>query len=153
MPFVSDTLISKTWKRLGKMDGREIISLQKRHSRAQNALTKVVYADIDDFREDAFGILLFVFHVVLEAFEKAKPKPKRIGINSIKRAIGKIESNSTIDIDSKIAGSSEPHVLQYVYEAFTVPDDEVVLSSLEFEKFFLKMEVVVECLHSDCQKR
>jgi len=149
MPFVSDKLIEKTWQHVGGFDVKQIRMLQKRNRKAQNALTMFVYSRIDEFREDAFGILLYVFHVVIEAFDNAKPRPKRVSKRLIDSVLKDKETEVHFPIALAMECSLEPDVLKYVYEAFTEEDD-VVLSKHELEAFLVALVVVIECLHRAC---
>ena len=149
MPFISDELIEKTWQRIGGFDGNEIRKLQKRHRKTQNALTMFVYSLLDEFREDAFGVLIYVFHVVVEAFENAKPRPKRASKGLIDSLSKEKETDAPIPITLAIECSPEPYALEYVYEAFT-EDDDVVLSKHELEAFLVALVIVIECLHRAC---
>lgn len=151
MPFVSEELIETTWKTISAYGGIGIQKLQKRHQKRQKALTTVAYSFLDDFSEDASGVYLFIFHVVVEAFEKTVPRPKKITKPQIENALSEIElqaSKSTIDAVEK---SSEPHALRYVREALFEVDD-VVLSKSEIATMFALHSVFVECLHRACLK-
>jgi hypothetical protein len=151
MPFVSEKLIETTWKAIGAYNGSEIQKLQKRHQKSQKALTTTAYSFLDNFSEDASGVFLFVFHVVVEAFEKTVPRPKIITKPQIENALSEIElqaSTSTIDA---VEISSEPHALRYVREALFEVDD-VVISKSEIATIFALHSVFVECLHRACLK-
>jgi len=147
--FISDNLIEKTWQHMDGFGANEIRKLQKRHRKAQNALMMYVNSDILEFREDAFGLLLYAFHVVIEASAKAKPRPKRVSKHQINSVSMDKKIRTSFTIDLIIERSSEPAAIKYVYEAFTECDD-VVLSMHEMEAFLITMEVVIECLHKAC---
>lgn len=151
MPFISDNLIEKTWQHIGGFGANEIQKLLQRHRKAQNALTMYANSRIHEFREDAFGVLLYVFHVVIEASANAKPRPKRVSKHLINSVSKDKKTEIPFSIDLVIERSSEPAVIKYVYEAFTECDD-VVLSMHEMEAFLVTMETVVESLHQACTR-
>ncbi len=148
MTFISEKLITRTWQHVGGSGSNEILRLQKRHRKKQNALTMFAYSSHGVFREDAFGVFLYVFHVVIEAFENAKPRPKRVSKRLIESVSKEKDAEAPLPITLAIERSPEPNVLRYVYEAFTEEDDDdVVLSQHELEAFFAALVVVTECLH------
>jgi hypothetical protein len=148
-PFVSEELIEKTWKKMGAFEGPGIQKLQKRHQKSQKALTKFVYSFLDDFSEDTCGILLFIYHVIAEAFENAKPRPKRVSKPQIEKVIEDLEAWASRSTTESIKRSPEPFALKYVYEALTEEND-VVLSKSEIASIFALHEVVIESLNRAC---
>lgn len=152
MAFVSEDLMEKTWQRVGAFDGREILGMQKRHRKVQNPLVMFVYTGLRECGEDAGGLLVYVFHVVLEAFLKVEPRPRRISKRQILNALGKYDSDLPFSFPEARDASPEPHVLDYAFDAFTEVDD-VTLSQLEVEAFIAVVQVVIECLHGACQRK
>ncbi len=151
MPFVSEKLIARTWKNMGKYEGIGIQKLQKRHQKSQKALTTFVYSFLEDFREDTSGVLLFIFHVVVEAFGNTNPRPKRVSKPQIEIVVGEKEVQASRSTAQAIESSPEPFALKYVYDALTGEGD-VVLSNKEIASIFALHVVVVECLHRACLK-
>ena len=149
MPFVSEKLIERTWKHMGGYEGVGIQKLQKQHQKSQKALTKFAYSYLNDFEEDTCGVLLFIFHVVVEAFKNSIPRPRRISKPQIENVIGKMEAQASKSMAESIENSPEPFALRYVYEALTEVDD-VVLSKSEIASIFALHSVVIECLHQAC---
>ena len=151
MPYVSEKLIERTWKRMGAFEGAKIQKLQKRHQKSQKALTMFVYSFLEDFDEDACGVLLYVFHVVLEAFCNANPRPKRVSKPQIETAIEEKEAQAYSSMTMTMKHSPEPFVLKYVFEALT-DERDVVLTKDEIASFFFFLLIVTECLHRACSR-
>ena len=153
MPFIFEALMEKTWKRVGASAGRDILRMQKSHRKARNALTMFVYSSLMEHREEAAGAEIYVFHVVLEAFLHALPRPRRVSRKEIEASAQEAES---IDVpDAPAEGeerTSEPHAMQYVIETLTESDDPT-LTDEEIETFYRTLWVVVECLHRACSPR
>jgi hypothetical protein len=151
MPFVSEKLIETTWKTIGAYNGSEMQKLQKRHQKSQKALIKTAYSFLDDLSEDASGVFLYIFHVVIEAFEKTVPKPKKITKPQIEYALSETELQTSKPTIDALVTSPEPHVLRYVWEALFEVDD-VVISKSEIATIFALHSFFVECLHRACLK-
>jgi hypothetical protein len=151
MPFVSENLIETTWKTISAYKGSEIQKLQKRHRKSQKALITTAYSFLDDVSEDASGVFLFVFHVVVEAFEKTVPRPRKITKPQIENVLSEIELREIKSTIDAVEVSSEPHALRYVREALFEVDD-VFLSKSEIATIFALHSVFVECLHRACLK-
>lgn len=151
MALISSELMERTWQRVGSLDGRKILRLQKAHRKSQNALILFVYRALPDFREEAGGVLIYVFHVVLEAFQHAQPRPKRIGIREIEERLAHLESAFQSGSAATFQ-TSEPHAYRYVLEALTEADD-VELTPEEIDSFQRSLWVAIECLHSACRLR
>ena len=152
MTFVSAELIEKTWRRVGSYNGIEIQRTQKRHQKLQKALTKFVYSRLHEFREDAGGVFIYVFHVIVEAFENAPALLKSISKRQIDFVSEDTDFNAAFSIARATECTPESHALQYAYEALTEADD-VALSQHEIDSFLVNLEVVIECLHRACQRR
>jgi hypothetical protein len=153
MSYVSQELIDETWRAVGALSGEQVLRTQKSHSKAQRALTMFVYVIFSEFREDASGVGIYVYHVVLEAFSRARPRPRSIRRAHIKRAWHDHDQGSDLDPEDLIEQSPEPHALRYVYEALTEDQDDVGLSEHEREHIFRLMQAVITCLHDACERR
>jgi len=147
MPHVSAELMERTWRRIGACDDHEIEKLQKQHLRAQNPLTMFVYEKMSVFREDAAGLLLYVYHVVFEAFRTADPNAKLVSKPQIQLASRKLTAAIPFVVDQALESSPEQHVLRYAYEAFTEEGDNVALSEEEIDSFLHIGQIVIACLH------
>lgn len=148
MPYVSGELMEATWRTVGSSSAGQVERMQKRHHKAQKALCRYVYSRfLDNMREDAAGIGLYAFHVLLEAFLTA-----RSGLRPIRKpAINRVHESlaaSGIDAD-RISASPEPHALQYVYDVLVDPDDQedVALSGNEALHCWRVLHTVILCLH------
>jgi hypothetical protein len=89
MPYISAELIERTWRRVGGFKDHEMIKLQKLHIKEQKPLTLHVYELLPEFREDACGVAIYVYQVVLEAFRNTLPRPKRAIENNDSGPIGR----------------------------------------------------------------
>lgn len=145
--FISSKLMERTWRRVGAYDRRQIRKLEKSHRKLQNALTLYVISAMPHFSEDANGLLLYIYHVVLEAFQGAEPRPRRVSVPQVEFWQKEVESIETWSLEE--IRTSEPHVLQYVAEALAEVDD-VTLTADEADGISMILWVVVECLHSAC---
>jgi hypothetical protein len=151
MPYVSEKLIEITYKRMGVFEGTGIQKLQKRHQKSQKALTMFVYSFLRDFDEDACGVLLYIFHVVVEAFCNANPRPKRVSKPQIETAIEEKEAQAYSSMAMTIEHSPEPFALNYVFEALT-DEQDLALTKDTIASFFAILVIVTECLHRACSR-
>jgi len=153
VPYVSKDLIESTWQSVGASSGPEILRAQKKHRNSQDALSKFVYEDFLALREDAAGVGLFVFHVVVESFSRTQRRPKRVKWSQIKAASA--DQTTCLEFNpQQVCDSPEPYVMRYVCEALYEPEpDDVVLSENEREHLYCILEVVVFCLHSACRRK
>lgn len=147
MPHISKELMDKTWREVGALTGERIVRNQKSHRKVQNALTMFAYVKFTDLREDAAGVGIYVYHVVLEAFLRALARPKRVRRAQVERAFGYQNRAEELDPEKSIEQSPEPHALRYVYEALYEGIDDVVLSEDEQEHMFRILQAVIVCLH------
>lgn len=153
-PFISPQLMDRTWKKMATVSPREMLRIQKSHRKDQGPLTLFVARALHAFREDACGLLLYVYHVVMQASQQAEPRPKRVSRRQIEQAMATLGQEPTVTAyQAGTLPAREPHALKYVYEAFTEADDDVTLTQEELESFFDTMYLVVECLHEACGSR
>lgn len=153
MPYVPNELMEKTWRAVAASTSEQIQRIQKSHRKAQRALTSFVYSNFIDFHEDAAGVGIYVFHVVLEAFSRALPRPRRVRRAQIERFFDHLDQIKDFNPEMLIEESPEPHALRYVYEALSDDEDDVVLSEHELEQIFGILQVVIMCLHDSCEKK
>ena len=67
---------------------------------------------LDDFPEDTCGILLFIYHVIAEAFENAKPRPKPVSKPQIEKVTEALEARASRSTTESIERSPEPFALK-----------------------------------------
>jgi hypothetical protein len=152
-PLISAELMERTWLRVGAQRPEQIPRMQKVHAKAQKPLAAFVYSMEPDLDEDVAGVLFYVFHVVLEAFRQAEPRPKRVSRRRVEEQLSAIEftglppSPTGEDFET-----SEPHVLRYVTEALSEEDDPL-LTLEEFHSCLETLWVAIECLHAACRRR
>lgn len=147
MTYVSAEDMDATWRAVGASGPRNVESMQKRHGKAQKALCRYVYKYLlDNLREDAAGVGLYAFHVLLEAFLRARPGLRPVRVPMIQSVHGsRRESGSYAD---HVVASPEPHAMQYVYDVlFESNDDEVELSAHEQTCCWEILHTAVVCLH------
>ncbi|MDZ7825372.1 MAG: hypothetical protein U5R48_04225 [Gammaproteobacteria bacterium] len=98
-------------------------------------------------------MLFYVFHVVLEAFRQAEPRPKRVSRRRVEEQLAAIEfTGLPLSSTNEDFETSEPHVLRYVTEALAEEDDPL-LTVEEFQSCLETLWVVIECLHAACRRR
>ena len=139
--------MEKTWREFAVSTGDQVVKTQKRHRKAQRTLTLFVYVALNDLREDAAALGIYVYHVVLEAFQSAHLKRRPVRKPQIERAWTDWPDDLAKDPETAIKLSPEPYVLRYAYEALMEDDDEVVLSEYEFEHIFKLIGIATDCLH------
>jgi len=145
--YVSAEHMDATWRAVGASGPRNVESMQKRHGKAQKALCRYVYKYLlDNLREDAAGVGLYAYHVLIEAFLRARPGLRAVRAPMIQRVQGaRPESGNYADL---VAESPEPHAMQYVYDVlFDSDDDEVELSAQEQAYCWEILHTAVLCLH------
>lgn len=153
MIHIPKELVESTWRAVGALTGEQILRIQKNHRKAQRALTMFAYDNFADFRGDAAGVGIYVYHVVLEAFSRALPRPTRVAKAQIERSLDNQRQRKEFDLETSLEESPEPHVLRYVYEALSEDAEDVVLSEHEREHIFGVLEAVVLCLHDSCERK
>lgn len=121
--------------------------MQKRHQKAQKALSRYVYSQfLEEMREDAGGVGLYAYHVLLEAFLAARPGLHPVRRPAIDRAHESLPVSGTYA--DLVSASPEPHALQYVYDVLFEPtDDDVILSENETTLCWRVLHTAVLCLH------
>lgn len=148
MAYVSAELMEATWHSVGASGADHVLRMQKRHQKIQKALCRYVYSQfLEDLREDAAGVGLYAYHVLLEAFLSARP-----GLRPIRKpAINRTHESLTVSgpYADLVSASPEPHALQYVHDVLFDPpdDDDVVLSGEEAALCWQVLHTVVLCLH------
>lgn len=125
MSYVSDDLMTKVWRHVGASGPDQILTIEKRHRKDQKALTKFVYGRLLKLREDAAGVGLYTFHVLVEAFSRVTPKPKTVRRTCIDRVW-----DVSATLLKQEARNAEPFAVQYLEDALA-EDDDVVLSDEE----------------------
>ena len=88
MIYVPKELIDATWQDVGASTGEKVLRIQKSHKKAHPVLTMYVYKHFVGLREDAVGVGIYVYHVILEAFSRALPRPRCVRKNQIELALG-----------------------------------------------------------------
>ena len=153
MIHVPEELIESTWQAVGASTGEKLLKLQKTHRKAQHALTMFAYGNFTSLHEDSAGVAIYVYHVVLEAFARALPRPRRVSRAQIERSFANQRQSKEFDFETSLDESPEPHALRYVYEALSEDADDVVLSEQEREHIFGIMETAILCLHHSCERK
>ena len=152
-PLISAELMERTWLRVGGQSPEQIPRMQKAHARAQKPLAAFVYSMEPELEEDVAGVLFYAFHVVLEAFRQAEPRPKRVSRRRVEEQLAAIEfTGLPLSSTNEDFETSEPHVLRYVTEALAEEDDPL-LTVEEFQSCLETLWVVIECLHAACRRR
>ena len=95
-----------------------------------------VYKHFVGLREDAVGVGIYVYHVILEAFSRALPRPRCVRKNQIELALGDQNRVEGFLLENSIEQSPEPYALRYAHEALTEDPDDVALSDQEREHLF-----------------
>lgn len=147
MVHVSEKLMDDVWQRVAAMRVDQITAMQKRHQKEQKALTKFAYRNLARLREDAAGLGIYTFHVVLEAFSSITPRPREVRRPVIDRAW-----NRPADELAQDARSAEPHAAQYLDDALRECDD-VVLTEGEREACVQVVHTAIVSLHGACVNR
>ena len=150
MIYVPKELIDTTWRNVGASTSGKVVRIQNDHKKTQRALTVYVYENFLGLREDAAGAGIYVYHVVLEAFSRVLPRPRRVGKNQVELARGNQHRLEGSESEKSIEQSSEPYALRYVHEALTEDTDDVVLSDQEREHIFGVLQAAIICLHEAC---
>ena len=156
MAFVSAELMERTWRKVAAFDRHQIIRLQKTHQKAQKPLAIFVYNSAEHVREEAGGVLFWVFHVVLEAFRHAEPRPARVSKRQIDNTLAihasvRHPSSQHHGQAMEEIPTSEPHAMEYAFEALKEVDDPA-LTSEEVEGFLRTLSITVESLHAACRR-
>lgn len=148
MAYVSEELMEATWRSVGASGADRVERMQKRHQKAQKALCRYVYSQLlEELREDAAGVGLYAYHVLLEAFLAARP-----GLRPVRKpAIDRTHESLAVAVAyaGLVSASPEPHALQYVYDVVFDPsdDEDVTLSEEEAVRLWQVLHTAVLCLH------
>jgi len=144
MVNVSHERMESVWRTAGAKGTPHAAAMQKRHQKQQKALAKFAYKQLLACREDAAGVGLYVFHMVLEAFAGLRPRPATVRRGAIDRAW----AVPLAELDRQ-ARAAEPHATQYLHEALTEGDD-VVLTDEEIALCRRVIQAAIVCLHEAC---
>ena len=141
MTNISQEEIDNTWRKIGTLSEVAILRLQQRHLKRQKAITRYIAKQVENFREDAASVFLYVAHVVLEASEQHTPRPKRVSSTEVKRALAEVSASEF--------ESPEQNLITYAREAFTEVsgEDDVVLSEYELDSFLAIINAMALCIH------
>jgi hypothetical protein len=157
--LVNAELVEYTWRRLGALPARDMVHLQRQSGKLQPELVGFVLGFTSDLSAEAVGLTLYVMLVTLEMFRTAAPrklrKVKDAAImrlwresrNAVREALN--ANASTDPLIVLLAGSNEPAVLEYVFDALTDTEQEepVALSGAELEHLLAVLRTFVEGLH------
>jgi len=152
MPIISSELVSSTWQTVGASSGAQVRGLQARHNKTQRALGLFVYDEFLSYREEAAGVGIYVYHVVLEMFMQARPRLKRVRRAQLEQVLADLSAAGENAPANAIAQSPEPHALRYVHEALYQYQGDVALSEDEGERIFRFMQAVIIALHDASSK-
>ena len=147
MTYVSDNLMNDIWQKVGAKGTDQILAMQKRHQKDQKALSKFAYEHLLELPEDAAGVGLYTFHVVVEAFSGLAPRPKTVRRPAIERLW---ELPTAVLAEEALA--AEPHAAQYLEDALT-EEDEVILTETERAQCSRVVQTAILCLHGACENR
>lgn len=148
MAYISEELMNEVWQTVGAMNGDGIRAMQKRHQKEQKTLTKVVYGPLLELGEDAGGVGMYAFHVILEAFSRLVPRPA-----PVRRPVIEWNRDLPADVLAEKACLAEPHATQYLQDALTEEDDEVALSEVDRAVCSQVIQVAILSLHQACARR
>jgi len=149
MEYVSHELMEATWQQVGAQPLKATARMQKRHQKAHKVLTRFAYDNLFVMREDAAGVGIYVFHVILEAFSRGAPRPGKIRPPAIERA--RALSDDELARESR---RCEPHVAQYLEDALSnsEQDEEVLLTPQEWAECARVLRAALLCLHRACAR-
>jgi hypothetical protein len=158
MSVVSSVLMEQTWMSVGAASVAEFRRMQEQSRRAQEQLTAFVIAGTDAVCDDAMGLALYVYGVVLQAFIRSGSKLERVKPGAIDRAwadnaafvaVLQAAGNTRAGFPVADLGVSEPAVLQYIVAAFTEinPADPLEFSDADFWQILRVVKTAADCLH------
>ena len=158
-PFVDSSLVDRTWRRLGALPPRDMLALQRQSGKLQPELVGFVIGYTSELAPGAIGLALYLMVVTIEMFRSASPrKMRKVKDAAILRLWREseeaIRQSLAPDTDADplsllVANSSEPAVLEYVFDALTDTDqdDPVELSADELEHLLAVLRTLSEGLH------
>ena len=148
-----------TWRRLGALPRRDMLALQRQSGKLQPELVGFVMGYTSHLSPEAAGLALYLMVVTIEMFRSAsRRKMRKVKEAAIMRLWRESEEairqsfapNTAADpLSLLVASSSEPAVLEYVFDALTDTDDEdpVELSAEELEHLLAVLRTLSEGLH------
>jgi hypothetical protein len=132
--IVTPEIAEQAWRRVGRLDHREVVKLQKRSGKFQPELVGFVLGFIDDLSPEGMGIALYAMLVIFEMFQRAAPtgftKVNERAILQLwqeSRRIGDALLASEFDsglMSEFVIGSPEPTAIRYVVEALVDAQEE-----------------------------
>ena len=153
--FVDSDLVDRTWRRLGALPPRDMLALQRQSGKLQPELVGFVIGYTSALAPEAIGLALYLMVVTIEMFRSASPrKMRKVKDAAILRLWRESEESLAPDTDADplsllVANSSEPAVLEYLFDALTDTDqdDPVELSADELEHLLAVLRTLSEGLH------
>lgn len=149
MTYISYNLMETVWKKVcakaQAKGGDYVLSIQKKHLKEQKTLSKFATGHFFELREDAAGVGLYTFVVVVEAFSRLTPKPQKVRRPAIDRvwALPAAALSQAVHV-------LEPHAAQYLEDALVEDDDKVVLTDEELAYCSRVVQTAILCLHQAC---
>ncbi len=147
MARISEKLMDSVWRIVATRDVGQIRAMQKRHQKSQKTLTKFASWHLTELPEDAGGLGIYVFHVVVEAFSSLTPRPGKVRRPAIDRAW-----QLPADMLAEEARNVEPNAVQYMEDALAEEDD-VILTESEQALCSRIVQTAILSLHDACEKR
>jgi hypothetical protein len=158
-PFVDSALVDQTWRRLGALPPRDMLALQRQSGKLQPELVGFVLGYTSRLSPEAVGLALYLMVVTIEMFRSASPrKMRKVKDAAIMRLWREseeaIRESLAPDTDADplsilVANSSEPAVLEYIFDALTdtEQEDPVELSADELKHLLTVLRTLSEGLH------
>lgn len=133
-PIVTPELAEQAWQRIGRLDHRDVVKLQKRSGKFQPELVGFVLGFTHDLSPEGMGIALYAMLVIFEMFQRAVPTGfTKINDRAVlklwqeNRRIGDTLLASEFDaalMHDFVNGSPEPAAVRYVVEALVDAQEE-----------------------------
>ena len=159
MKIIEENIVNSTWEEVAHLSGSQASQRMVKLGDKQSDLLAFVMAYLEDLRQEATEVGLYVFYVVYRIFENSTNKKlKRISGNKIESAFKKNQEflsmldgvhDKFLERIAELETLSQPHVTQYVLDAIMESgeyEDPVFLTDEEIGSIFLVLKTVIDVL-------
>ena len=156
--IIPEDLVETTWQEVAVMPEEKALIEMDRVSKAQPDLLAFVFADTEHLGHDAHELAVYMFFVILRAFEKHFGKKlKRVDHRTVARLQKEIEQTmeslagadeQTFQRAAVAQREKQPFVMRYVVETlFESDEEEIELTEEDQGALFLTMKTVTDALN------
>ena len=160
MPIVPEEIVEETWQRIGEAEPAVALRTMKKAAKHQPAVLAYVMACVDEADQDVLELAIYMFLVILSAFEslpacrirKVSEKAVYTVADRTDEFVAGLEDTHE-RLQERIAQAqleTQPYLVGYVLECLFEEDGEVLLEEEDQGLLYLTMKTVIDLLDEAC---